>query len=152
MRALARHWGKADERYLCDLEYPILSRLYDAAPARRAEVGERVHSLADERLPQLFRVDETCGLSLLELEAKSLKGKPDVLTKRFLARRDWPLTGAFLHLYWTIAEQVHDTGTRADAEALWTVLKDKGPAGSPEVQFAKARLDPTKTEFERMWE
>jgi hypothetical protein len=125
--------------------------MYDVLPSQRDAVKERVKDLVDQRLPKLFRQDETCGLSLLELEARSLKSKPTELAKRYLARSDWPLNGAFLHMYWTIAEQVNDVGVSA-AREMWGVIRDKGAPNSPEVQFSKARLDPTRTEFEKLWD
>ena len=67
------------------------------------------------------------------------------------ARAEWPLVGGYLHLYWTISEHVFDANEGALARKMWEVIKDKGPPASPEVEFAKARLDPTKTEFEKLW-
>jgi hypothetical protein len=120
--------------------------------AYKTLVEKRVAALIDRELPELFRHDESCGLSLLELEATRLRDDPAALTQRYLQRKDWPLVAGFLHLYWTIAEHVLDAGGKAGARQLWEVIRAKGPPDSPEVEFAKARLDPSRTEFEKLWD
>jgi hypothetical protein len=55
-------------------------------------------------------------------------------------------------MFWTIAEHLNDDGDPRSAKLMWQVLRDKGPIGAPETQFAKARLDPTRTELEKMWD
>lgn len=149
--SLARNFGAHDEAYLCDVEYPMLSRLNEAGARRRALVEKRALELIQGHLPGLFRQDESCALSLLELEARGLRATPKDLATRYLARADWPLVGGYLHLYWTISEHVFDSGELPSARKMWEVIRDKGPPASPEVEFAKARLDPTKTEFEKLW-
>ncbi len=149
--SLARNFGNHDETYLCDVEYPMLSRLNDSGASRRSLVEKRSTELIQGHLPGLFRQDESCALSLLELEARGLRETPKELAARYLARGEWPLVGGYLHLFWTISEHVYDAGEVPLARRMWEVIKEKGPAASPEVEFAKARLDPTKTEFEKLW-
>jgi tetratricopeptide (TPR) repeat protein len=151
MMALARAWGERDPAQACDFEYPVLSRAFEERPDLAARADQRLDAMITSLLPGLFKRDESCALSLLELEAARLKSQPARLAERYLARQSWPLTGAYLHLYWTMAEHVYDRGAAAEARKLWGVLQERGPAGSPEVQFANARLDPTKTELEKMW-
>lgn len=151
LQTLAAFWSSKESDLICDLEYPILSRMatLDGALRRRSE--QRIEALVEKLMPELFRHDESCALSLLELESARLKADPSALAKRYLGRQEWPLVGGFLHLYWTIAEHVYDAGDRSGARAMWEVLRDKGAPGSPEVGFAKARLDPSKTELEKLW-
>jgi hypothetical protein len=77
---------------------------------------------------------------------------PSALAARYVARQSWPLVGDFLHMFWTVAEHLNDDGDLRSAKLMWQVLRDKGPIGAPETQFAKARLDPTRTELEKMWD
>ena len=84
-----------------------------------------------QELPELFKHDESCALSLLELEASRLADDPKALAVRYEKRKDWPLIGGFLHLYWMISERLYDAGEKASARQLWEVIRDKGQAGSP---------------------
>ncbi len=152
LHSLAQTWGQKESAYTCDLEYPLLSRLYEVRPDARAQTIGRVTEIITADLPDLFKRDESCALSLLELEARALKSEPKTLAERYVKRGDWPLVGGFLHTFWTVSEHVYDDGDKASARKMWEVIRDKGPAGAPEVQFAKARLDPTKTELEKLWD
>jgi len=149
---LARHWGAKNHDFVCDMEYPALSRLFDKRPAKKGYAVSRASELIKAELPQLFKADESCALSLLELEAQGLRSDTKALTDLYVQRSDWPLVGGYLHLFWTMAEHIYDDGDKTSATRMWTVIRDKGPPGSPEVQFAKARLDPTRTEFEKLWD
>lgn len=148
---LAMTWSQKDSDLICDLEYPLLSRMEALGGSLRQRAEKRVKTLVAQLMPELFRHDESCALSLLELEASRLRDQPQVLAKQYLARKDWPLVGGYLHLYWTISEHIYDDGDTAGAKAMWEVLRESGTPGSPEVGFAKVRLDPTKTELEKLW-
>ena len=151
MQRLAKAWGQKQSDYVCDLEYPLLSRMFEKLPKERDLVTKRVTEVIDGAMPALFGADESCALSLLDLEARALRGEPAALAARYVRRQSWPLVGGFLHTFWTVSEHLNDDGDAQSARKMWQVLKDKGPAGTPEVQFAKARLDPAKTEFEKLW-
>jgi tetratricopeptide (TPR) repeat protein len=148
---LAKAWGAKDSDYICDMEYPLLSKLYESEAGQRGMVAARVKDLIDQRLPALFKTDESCAISLLDLEARTIGAESKELAARYVRRQDWPLVGAFLHLFWTHAERLADQGDKDSARRMWTVIKDKGPPKAAETQFAKARLDPTQTEFEQLW-
>ncbi len=152
LTSLAKGWGAKETDYVCDLEYPLLSKTYELRPEARGRVTARITELITQTLPALFKQDESCALSLLELEARALRTVPTELADRYVKRAGWPLVGGFLHTFWTVSEHLHDDGDKASAKKMWNVIKDKGPPESPEVQFAKARLDPEKTEFERLWD
>lgn len=53
---------------------------------------------------------------------------------------------------WTIAERLKQEGHDKEARQLWTLIRDKGKKGSPEVGFSIARLDPRRTEFDQLWD
>lgn len=148
---LAKHFGDQDEQYQCDLEYPLLSRL-NARDEYQTLVADRVSELIKKQLPDLFKRDESCALSLLELEYSRLKSDPRRLAASYLQRAEWPLVAGFLHQYWMISEHINAAGDRQNARRLWQIIRDKGTPDAPEVEFAKARLEPVKTEFEKLWD
>lgn len=163
---LARSWSLKNPDYACDLELPLLSRAYDKAPSRSAaDVLPRLTAMINAKLPDLFKFDSSCALSMLELEQRVMRRRPPVdefglasgesqvtaLAARYAARQTWPMTGDFLHMFWTISEHTFNDGDKSSAEILWKILRDRAPEGSPESQFAKARLDPVRTETEKMW-
>lgn len=164
---LAKSWSQKDSDYACDLEVPLLSRLIaDSSKSRRDRAFARLTTMIDAKLPALFKVDGSCALSMLEIEQKFLRQRHPIdsssevegenrlpaLAARYLARQDWPLISDFLHMYWTVSEHIHSDGDLRSAKLLWQVLRDKGPPDAMETQFAKARLDPTRTETEKLWD
>jgi tetratricopeptide (TPR) repeat protein len=152
MKNLAEYWSNEKPDYVCDVEYPILSRIADLNQSGVNKVTARLNQMVSTYLPDLFTKDESCGLSLLELENKIYAGQTEELAKKYLDRKEWPLIGGFLHLYWMVAEHLNEAGDRSSAGKLLKVIAEKGPQGAPETGFAKARLDPTKTEVEKLWD
>ncbi len=152
MKDLAEHWSAERPDFVCDVEYPILSRIADLNRDGMTKVTTRLNHMVKTYLPDLFTKDESCGLSLLELENKIYSGQTQELANKYLTRKDWPLIGGFLHLYWMVAEHLNEAGDKDSATKLLKVIAEKGPTGAPETGFAKARLDPTKTEVEKLWD
>ncbi|MEN9834416.1 MAG: hypothetical protein RL011_609 [Pseudomonadota bacterium] len=149
---LSRRFAASDKTYVCDMEYPLVSKLHAIGGEYAVAAQKDNDNLIATALPDLFQTDESCALSLLDLEASALKTiDPKVMASRYMQRQDWPLIGGYLHYYWTVSEYLHDVGDSEDARKLWQVIVDKGSPGSPEVGFAKARLDPTRTELENLW-
>ena len=62
------------------------------------------------------------------------------------------LVGEYLHLYWMVSEHVLADGDERSAKKMWELIREKGPPDAPETLFAKARLDPTRTEVEKLWD
>jgi len=152
MKNLAEHWSSEKAEMVCDVEYPILSRMADLNRDGMSKVSARLNLLVKSYLPDLFTKDESCGLSLLELESKILSNQTKEIANKYLARKDWPLIGGFLHLYWMVAEHLIEAGDKESADKLLKVIAEKGPVNAPETGFAKARLDPTRTEVEKLWD
>ena len=148
---LARHLGEQDPTLICDLEYPVLSKLHSLKLAP-STVNDRSLELAAGQLPDLFKQDESCAMSLLDLEFDLLRAKPAELASLYLKRQTWPLVAGFLRQYWLVSEHLNELGEKPRARSLWEAIAERGTPGAPEVLFAKARLDPTRTEFEKLWD
>ena len=145
------HWAATDARLICDAEYPILSGFYDSGGRYRKIAEERLRILVEREFPAILKNDESCGISLLEFEAKIDKAKSSELGKRYLSRKTWPLSEAYRHMFWALSEQVYQEGNTDLARKMWAYLAEKAPEKSEESRFSKARLDPTTTEVERLW-
>ncbi len=151
LHTLALHFARENPTNYCDLEYPLLSKMSQSSRYDKI-VKKRVNVLISATMPTLFKSDESCALSLLELEARYILKDTDSLANAYLSRSSWPLVGGYLHLYWIVAEQVNARGNSLKAKMMWDVLKEKAPEGSPEREFAAARLDPGRTENEKLWQ
>lgn len=159
---LAYMWGGKNSDSVCSFVYPILSRWFQSGDVtsfsttlgsnRKVGLDVHVKRLIDEQFPGLLSKNESCAGSILDLEAKILDQKYAEIGKRYLARKEWPMQGAFLEHYWTIAEISESRGDKVLARSLWQVISDKAPKESAEFNFARNRLDPKKTEFESLWE
>ncbi len=145
------HWAATDPHLICDAEYPILSGFYESGGKYRKIAEERVRILVEREFPAIFKKDESCGISLLEFEAKIDRQRSGELGKRYLSRTTWPLSEAYRHMFWALSEQVYQEGNIDLAKKMWAYLAEKAPEKSEESRFSKARLDPTTTEFERLW-
>lgn len=149
--SLAKTWGNKDNTITCDLQYPLLVTMYEMkAQNKSVNVNQEIAALVKAHLPAALKEKGGCGLSLLDLEAKATPAKE--LALRYAARTSWPVDESIIHYFWTAAESAKAAGNGKAAADLWTFISTKGPASAPEVAFAKARLDPAKTEFEKIWE
>jgi tetratricopeptide (TPR) repeat protein len=153
---LSRQWANKEPNFDCGLVYPVLARVGLTETGDTGLSGEEwkaeVSRLTDKTLPELFKTDDICARSLLEMEYRAFQGQPETLVRRYLARADWPLTGVLPGLTWAVSEHARRKGMKTDALALWKRLADKAPDDAPEKRFAKSRIDPTKTEFENLWQ
>lgn len=165
LKKLARHWSKANRDFSCDLELPLLARAHKANLIKVSIILQQLTVMIDEKLPELFKRDQSCALTMLELEQDILRRTSDagalglkggvrgsvVLAERYLKRSNWALVGDYLHLFWTVAEHIHEDGDSVSATRMWEMIRDKADAQAPEAHFARARLDPTVTELEQLW-
>lgn len=152
----ARQWGEKDAEIDCSLVYPILSRVGREDESSRGVTADEyrlvVMSLVDRRMPEVAEKDPVCSRSLLEIEFRALSEDPSRLAARYMTRDKWPLSADLLGLTWAVAEAANKAKRLDDARVLWKRIADKGPGDAPETRFAKARLDPRRTEYERLWQ
>lgn len=150
------HWSTSDESIACEEPLALMTRAA-ALPAknRRAmRLESRVTTTIKDYMPDLLDDDPSCAVTLLDLEYNLMVDKPDSLAKRYLNRKDWKATPETVSHAWSVSEslvQKKPTPVPAAAKELWEMIVSKGIPGSPEVGFAKARLDPNATEFEKIW-
>jgi tetratricopeptide (TPR) repeat protein len=148
------HWSVADESQVCEAPLTLLTKAA-AMPTKARKnlsVEKRITSLIDDYMPDLMEDDPSCAVTLLDLEFNVMSAKPDELAKRYLARNDWNFTPETLTHMWAVSESlVQKKPLPKAAQELWTLIVKKGAPGSPEVGFARARLDPSATEFEKIW-
>ena len=148
---LIQTWDGDDHKILCDIEYPILASLYDSGGEQQKRAAKRVREILTKQFPKMLSQDESCGLSLLELEAKLYDQDLPTLAKLYLQRKDWPFSEAFRHLFWTLSERLYEKGQKNLARAMWNEIITRAPPKSEEARYVKSRLDPTSTEFEQLW-
>lgn len=154
---VAYFWSQADEKYLCSVSYPVLSRWQEAkgsSPAMQKQLKEKLASVVKDHFPKLLAANESCASSILDLESKVFEKDVTTLAGFYLQRKEWlgaGPQGALLQLFWHVAETASATGHRETSRELYKIIQEKAPPESPESKFAKSRLDPKKTEFESMW-
>lgn len=148
---LVSNWSTKDPRIACDLQLPILSRLLQHSKSR-SDLDAKTRDVITKSREAISKVDGNCFLSYLELEQKLLASKPGELGSRYIARASWPLTSELTGMFWDVAEQCHSAGDTVCSTALWQHIRDKAPPNSPEVKLARARLDPSRTELEGLWD
>ena len=136
---------------LCRFEFPVIARLSQTKGERRAKVTEALDSMIARGFPRLLATDEGCAASILDLEARVYGKDPAAMAARWRTRRSWTLTTPVLTNIWSLSETLYDRGDKKSAEDLWRHVRDNGPAGAVETGLAKARLDPSRTEFENLW-
>jgi tetratricopeptide (TPR) repeat protein len=149
---LADHWSEKSSELMCNLQYPLLSEMVVTQAMSTSLARKEVEKLILRSMPGLLRLDESCAVSLLDIEVKLMGDDTRGIASLYLARNGWPMQGAFMRSTWTIAERLKQEGHDKEARQLWTLIRDKGKKGSPEVGFSIARLDPRRTEFDQLWD
>jgi len=152
--ALNQNWAKDDEKYTCSHSFPTLARMFREAktPFEMEQARGFVQDFVKAQMPDLFRKDENCAVSVLELEFSVLKDAPMDLGRLYTARAEWPMIDELVVLFWNVAEALKEAKLHEDAMALYRVIAEKGPVNSPKVKFAKLRLDGQRTEFDKIWD
>lgn len=151
-------WSKNNQNLKCDSIFPIISASYDAIKNGQnlgisvQDIRLYLADLIDSQMPDLFKNDESCAVSLIDLEAKLDQSQPEVTFKKIQSRSEWPMVGGYLSFIWTMSEIFIGNGMQAEANQLWKILAEKAPETSVESRFSRQRLDPGKTEFEQLWE
>lgn len=151
---LVKDWAAKDKTTYCSDVYPVLAKMvhdFNEHDTPFEILKKDTLGIVDNLLPNLLVQDETCAISLLELEFVVLKASPSELGRRYLGRGDWRITKALATLFWEVAEQNSVNGQPTIAREIWSLIRDKAPSDAPEVAFAKVRLDPSQTEFEKIW-
>mgnify|MGYP006274804073 CR=1 FL=1 len=153
---LQDHWAQADDSLICEAQLTLMTKAASMPPkARKAMALEkRITTAIDEYMPDLMDDDPSCAATLLDLEFNVMASKPDELARRYLQRNDWKFSPETLTHVWAVSESLVQNKPQPlpkAAKDLWTLIINKGAPGSPEVSFAKARLDPNATEFEKLW-
>jgi len=147
-------WSGKTRQDACDLAYPLLSKLHtNPLPwVKKGMVGEDLQVLIKKHFPQILDDDPSCAQSLLDLEAKIYAKRLDDLTALYTNRASWMTSSMVVSQAYVLAETQFERGQQQLAEALWKMVVQSGNKFSPEVTFAKARLDPKKTELEEIWQ
>ena len=149
--ALADFWTESDSRFVCSLVYPLLSRPAGPPPPIAKSlltIDRYVARLAEKTKAE----DRACLISFLELEQKILARTPGQIGVRYLSRLNWKLDGDLVGLFWGAAEQCHTAGNKACAITLWQHVRDKSPPNAPEGRLSQARLDPSRTQLDGLWD
>ena len=153
---LFEHWATTDESLICDAQLSLLTKA--AALSEKAKksmkLDERITLAIDDYMPDLQDDDPSCAATLLDMEYNLMVRKPETLAKRYLERKEWKATPETVTHAWSVSENLsHKTPSAppAAAKELWKFIVAKGDSRSPEVTFAKSRLDPNATEFEKIW-
>ncbi len=151
---LESQWAKSDEKLVCTLVYPSLVRIHNEGSILwdKARREQEVREFVTAQLPDMFRKDEKCAISIMELEFGLFEDRPVELARLYLQRDSWPLLEDIVALYWSVAESLKLNGKNEEAMAVFRIIAEKGPADSSKVRFAKLRLDKSKTEFEKIWQ
>ena len=152
---LANSWMKKDSTIACELTYPLLSKIWNSgqhAITLKKGVLNRLDELMSKNLNELIQFETYCGYSLLEFELNVYAEKPLKIYKKLMARDFLPINRVTGNIFWAASEMLYKNGQLREAATLWKRLSDSNEAGVKEVQFAKVRLEKTKTELENLWQ
>ncbi len=155
---LYEKWSEKNPNLKCDRIFPLLSQSYEFLKIGKntgitlEDINKSLDALVKSQMPELFKNDESCAISLVDLETKLNAAHLEVTYKKILNRVDWPMVAGYLNWIWTMSEILYNKGMKSEAQNLWRQIIARAPEDSIEVRFAKQRLDPNKTEFEQLWQ
>lgn len=154
---LYEHWTSTNNLTFCDTMLPLLVKA-GALPAKtrkKTDVSARTLKAIGTNMPGLLESSPACATTLLDLEFNLESRNPNQLAKKYLARESWPASPDMIAHAWALSENIANKGNGQvpdNAKSLWQMIIKKGDPNSNEVTFAKARLDPNATEFEKIWQ
>ncbi|NRA43682.1 MAG: hypothetical protein HRU09_01870 [Oligoflexales bacterium] len=151
-------WNHEDAKDLCEISYPILSKWFHTHKQTKtpiAKIWQKTTSLVQSRFPLLFSKSLSCSKALLELEAEV--GIHPSLSKTYgrlwLDRFDWPQKSITVPLIWQVSEAIRKIEPSSSiSKQLWSHLAELDPSLFPEVNYAKTRLDKSRTQTELLWQ
>ncbi len=146
----ALHWAEDDISVGCDRVYPMMLKL-DENKYVSAELKREAEAFIDKSLKDLLRFETSCAYSMMEYETSHAKISKVGLVNKYLKRDYLPLNATTTPIFWSLAEGALKEGDREAARKVWSLLAEKGDPALPEVRYAKARLDPRKTQLEGLW-
>ncbi len=155
MLNLETNWTKKDYKEVCQLTYPIYSKIWqnpDEFGLSTDEFEAQFTKMIEEQLPELMQFNTYCSYSILELEQNIYEQRPRVLFDRLMARKYMTINEFTGKIYWQVSEILNKAGYKKEAEEIWTKLRDAQGLDIREVEYAKARLDKRKTEVEGLWQ
>jgi tetratricopeptide (TPR) repeat protein len=145
-------WGEADEGLMCEGQIALWTRAstLPEKTRRKMQLAARVSKAISEYMPDLLEDDPSCAATLLDMEYNLQAKNPMRLADTYLSRKDWKQSPESIRHVWALSETLAGTSP-GSAKKLWQMIVEKGEPGSNEVIFAKSRLDPNATEFEKIW-
>lgn len=150
---LAESWAERDISLGCDLVYPLLDRMQKMEEKNLPKgFQQSAMNFIDENLRDLLRFETNCAYSMMEFEIGLYRGKMSILADKYAARDYLSLNPTTAAIVWNVAEQSFESGSIEGAESLWKLLVAKGGATLPEVRYAQARLDKSRSELEDLWQ
>ena len=146
-------WTESNFAASCDLVYPILQKLTRSPDEKvRKLYTERTKSFISFILSDVLRYETYCAYSMMELELGLYENDAEALVATYDQRDFLPVNSVTAGLFYTVAERAWSAGLRDDAREIWQLIVKKGDPNLAEVRFARSRLDPRRTELEKLWQ
>ncbi len=147
-------WALRNADDACGPAFAMLSQYFSSPPpwanAKRFEAD--LKKIMQKQFPKVLDADPSCAQSYLDLEMRAFKNNNDELTAAYLQRGEWLHSPVATAEIYVLAEKYLEAGKKNLAESLFKLILDKGSKLATEYRFAKARLDPQKTELEGLWQ
>ena len=147
-------WALRSEGDACGPAFAMLSQYFSNPPvwtsSKRFE-GD-LNKIMQKQFPKILESDPSCAQSYLDLEMRAYQNKMDALTANYLNRGAWLQSPIATAEIWLLAEKYWQVGRKNLASSLYNLILEKGAKTANEYRFAKARLDPQKTELEGLWQ
>ena len=149
---IGERWAEKDAKVVCEVHFPILSKLWREDPGKRQWVKDYSKKIFSQHLNEILQFETFCGYSLLEFEYLLFSDDPKYLAQKY-AERDFLIVNSVTgNLMWNLSELLLARGNREDAVQLWERLESSGEDDVKEVEFARSRLDNRRTELDNLWE
>lgn len=156
---ILQSWTDKNQHLRCDGIIPLLSQILEMPKVARENVGVQesqvkaiLLAMTDAQFPDIFKDDESCAISILDLLAKVLNGDPKAIHDLIIRKRDWPLVAGYLNWVWIMSEWMEQREMKLYAENLWKLIVEKAADETIEKKFAAQRLQKERTQFEMLWQ
>ena len=155
---LMLNWEKNNQNMRCDEMIPLLSQVLNSKVQHSRKgvispnkIREILVGMTESQFPDLFKNDESCAMTVLELIAKVMRNDYQEIFNIIMTKSDWPLVAGYLNWVWIMSESMAARNMQNQAESIWNLIIQKAPDGTLEKKFAAQRLQKDRTEFETLW-
>lgn len=142
---LVQYWNHINKnKYICNITLPLLYTYINISslnPYEISFVNKKVLNIIDQNITELLKTNESCAISLLDMELKILQQDPQELIKRYKLRLQWKLSPALASIFWIASQKLDNYDYKNEAKKICEFIVKSTSQDIAEHTLAKIYLN-----------